>query len=100
MRSASRSCAVSSGKEAAWKRRRMAVSSSVSIAKSLRSFSSRKRSKTSAPRTTADGTEYKFDGLMEQWHDHLARALTAHGREVYIAPETVTVMPWATSGEG
>ena len=27
--------------------------------------------------TTADGTEYKFDGLMEQWHDHLARALTA-----------------------
>jgi hypothetical protein len=28
--------------------------------------------------TTADGTEYKFDGLMEQWHDHLARALTAH----------------------
>lgn len=49
--------------------------------------------------TTADGTEYKFDGLMEQWHDHLARALTAHGREVYIAPETITVMPWATSGE-
>ena len=43
--------------------------------------------------TTADGTEYKFDGLMEQWHDHLARALTAHGREVYIAPETITVMP-------
>ena len=32
--------------------------------------------------TTADGTEYKFDGLMEQWHDRLARALTAHGREV------------------
>ena len=29
--------------------------------------------------TTADGTEYKFDGLMEQWHDHLARALAAHG---------------------
>jgi hypothetical protein len=28
--------------------------------------------------TTADGTEYKFDGLMEQWHDHLAQALTAH----------------------
>ena len=28
--------------------------------------------------TTADGTEYKFDGLMEQWHDHLARALAAH----------------------
>jgi hypothetical protein len=29
--------------------------------------------------TTADGTEYKFDGLMEQWHDHLAQALAAHG---------------------
>ena len=43
--------------------------------------------------TTADGTEYKFDGLMEQWHDRLARALTAHGREVHIAPETITVMP-------
>jgi hypothetical protein len=49
--------------------------------------------------TTADGTEYKFDGLMEQWHDHLARALTAHGCEVYVAPGTITVMPWATSGE-
>ena len=49
--------------------------------------------------TTADGTAYTFGGLMEQWHDHLARALTAHGREVYIAPETITVMPWATSGE-
>ena len=50
-------------------------------------------------KTTADGTEYKFDGLMEQWHDHVARALTAHGREVYVAPETITVLPWATSGE-
>ena len=49
--------------------------------------------------TTADGTEYKFDGLMEQWQDHLARALTAHGRQVCIAPGTITVMPWATSGE-
>jgi hypothetical protein len=29
--------------------------------------------------TTADGTEYKFDGLMGQWHDHLAQALAAHG---------------------
>lgn len=27
--------------------------------------------------TTADGTEYTFDGLMEQWHDHLVKALTA-----------------------
>jgi hypothetical protein len=50
--------------------------------------------------TTADGTEYKFDGLMEQWHAHLVKALTARGREVYIAAETVTVMPWALDGEG
>jgi hypothetical protein len=49
--------------------------------------------------TTADGTEYRFDGLMEQWHAHLATALTAHGREVHVAPETITVMPWATLGE-
>ena len=49
--------------------------------------------------TTADGTEYKFDGLMEQWHDHLARALTAHGREVYVEAETITVLPCITPGE-
>jgi hypothetical protein len=49
--------------------------------------------------TTADGTEYTFDGLMEQWHAHLATALTAQGREVHVAPETITVMPWATLGE-
>jgi hypothetical protein len=49
--------------------------------------------------TTADGTEYRFDGLMEQWHAHLVKALTARGREVHIAAETITVMPWATLGE-
>jgi hypothetical protein len=49
--------------------------------------------------TTADGTEYRFDGLMEQWQHHLAKALTAHGREVYTEAETITVLPWATSGE-
>ena len=49
--------------------------------------------------TTADATEYTFDGLMEQWHAHLATALTAQGREVHVAPETITVMPWATLGE-
>jgi hypothetical protein len=49
--------------------------------------------------TAADGTEYTFDGLMEQWHAHLATALTAQGREVHVAPETITVMPWATLGE-
>jgi len=37
--------------------------------------------------------------LMEQRHAHLVTALTARGREVYIAAETITVMPWATSGE-
>jgi hypothetical protein len=49
--------------------------------------------------TTADGTEYTFNGLMEQWHDHLAKALSAHGREVYAEAETITVMPCITSGE-
>lgn len=49
--------------------------------------------------TTTDGTEYKFDGLMEQWRDHLAQALTARGREVHIQSEIITVMPWATLGE-
>lgn len=49
--------------------------------------------------TTADGTEYTFDGLMEQWHDHLAKALTAHGREVHVVAGTITVMPRATLGE-
>jgi hypothetical protein len=49
--------------------------------------------------TTVDGTQYKFDGLMEQWRDHLARALTAHGREVHVESETITVIPWATLGE-
>jgi hypothetical protein len=41
----------------------------------------------------------KFDGLMEQWHAHLVTALTARGRDVNLAAETITVMPWATSGE-
>jgi hypothetical protein len=49
--------------------------------------------------TTADGTEYKFDGLMEQWHAHLVTALTARGREIHVESETITVMPWATLGE-
>ena len=49
--------------------------------------------------TTADGTEYTFDGLMEQWHAHLVKALTARGREIHVEPETITVMPWATLGE-
>ena len=49
--------------------------------------------------TTADGTEYKFDGLMEQWRAHLVTVLTARGREIHVESETVTVMPWATLGE-
>ena len=49
--------------------------------------------------TTADGTEYTFDGLMEQWHAHLVKALTARGREIHVEPETITVMPWAMLGE-
>jgi hypothetical protein len=50
--------------------------------------------------TTADGTEYRFCGLADKWHDHLASALTAQGREVHVAPESITVLPWATLGEG
>ena len=46
-----------------------------------------------------DGTEYRFDGMMEQWRDHLAKALSAHGREVYVEAETITVMPCITPGE-
>ena len=49
--------------------------------------------------TTADGTEYLFDGLMQQWESRLADALTARGREVYVESETVTVKPWATPGD-
>jgi hypothetical protein len=49
--------------------------------------------------TMADGTEYTFDGLMEQWHEHLVKALTARGREVHVESEIITVMPWATLGE-
>ena len=49
--------------------------------------------------TTTDGTEYRFGGTMEQWRDHLARALSAHGREVYVEAETITVMPYITPGE-
>ena len=49
--------------------------------------------------TTTDGTEYRFGGTMEQWRDHLAKALSAHGREVYVEAETITVMPCITPGE-
>ena len=38
--------------------------------------------------TTADGTEYRFDGLMEQWQGPLAGALAARGREVHVESET------------
>jgi hypothetical protein len=43
--------------------------------------------------TTVDGTEYRFNGLMEQWQSRLADALTARGREVHVESETITVMP-------
>src|SRR6266516_358921 len=49
--------------------------------------------------TTTDGTEYRFGGMMDQWRDHLAKALSAHGREVYVEAETITVMPCITPGE-
>ena len=47
----------------------------------------------------ADGTEYTFTGTTDKWRDHLASALTAHGREVHVAPERITVLPWATLEE-
>jgi hypothetical protein len=50
--------------------------------------------------STADGTEYEFRGTMEKWHTHLTQALTAHGREVHAESENLTVLPWATLGEG
>lgn len=49
---------------------------------------------------TADGTEYGFRGLTDKWHAQLASALTAYGREVHVAPESITVLPWATLEEG
>ena len=49
--------------------------------------------------TTADGAEYEFIGLLKGWQAELATALTVHGHEILITPETITVMPWATSGE-
>lgn len=49
---------------------------------------------------TADGTEYTFRGMTDKWHGHLASALTAYGREVHVAPESITVLPWATLEEG
>jgi hypothetical protein len=49
--------------------------------------------------TTTDGSEYRFGGVMQQWRDHLAKALSAHGREVYVEAETITVMPCITPGE-
>jgi hypothetical protein len=49
---------------------------------------------------TAGGTEYEFRGTMEKWMAHLTAALTGYGREVHIAAETITVMPWATLEEG
>lgn len=49
---------------------------------------------------TADGTEYGFRGLTGKWHAQLAGALTAYGREVHVAADSITVLPWATLGEG
>jgi hypothetical protein len=50
--------------------------------------------------TTADGAEYEFRGIMEKWQAHLARALTARGRQVRTAPEGITVTPLVTPEQG
>lgn len=49
---------------------------------------------------TADGTKYEFRGTTDKWIAHLTSALTEYGREVHIAAETITVLPWATLEEG
>ena len=49
---------------------------------------------------TADGTKYEFRGTTDKWIAHLTSALTEYGREVDIAAETITVLPWATLEEG
>ncbi len=49
---------------------------------------------------TAGGTEYEFRGTTEKWMTHLTAALTEYGREVHIAAESITVLPWATLEEG
>jgi hypothetical protein len=50
--------------------------------------------------TAADGTKYTFSGMTGNWHNRLAGALTACGREVHTAAETITVLPWATLEDG
>jgi hypothetical protein len=49
---------------------------------------------------TADGTKYEFRGTTDKWMAHLTSALTEYGRDVHIAAETITVLPWATLEEG
>jgi hypothetical protein len=43
--------------------------------------------------TAADGTEYEFRGTMGKWQAHLARALTARGRQVHTGPDGIMVTP-------
>jgi hypothetical protein len=50
--------------------------------------------------TTADGMEYGFRGTTQKWQGHLARALTARGREVYTVHDSITVMPRISAEEG
>jgi hypothetical protein len=44
--------------------------------------------------------EYEFRGMTEKWQGHLARALTARGREVHTAVEGIAVMPRVRPEEG
>ena len=50
--------------------------------------------------TAADGTESEFRGTMEKWQAHLARALTARGRQVHTGPEGSMVTSQLTPEEG
>ena len=49
---------------------------------------------------TAGGTAYEFRGTTQKWMAQLTDALTAYGREVHTADESITVLPWATLEEG
>jgi hypothetical protein len=44
--------------------------------------------------------KYGFRGTTQKWQGHLARALTARGREVYTVHDSITVMPRISAEEG
>jgi hypothetical protein len=49
---------------------------------------------------TADGTEYGFDGKMDNWQTYLTSALALRGREVRETVEGRAITPWKACPEG